>query len=190
MTRHWAPLDGPQRAMMYLRARRDGRARSVVDLELPLMALLAVLVGIGVVVWLNGQGGPDSGEIRRVTERPQLHSPREAFAAAEARREAAARKQARVRRVRAARRLQERRAALAAAAARRDSYSRDGRVTQDANGYPIPGTPGYSTYGDTYTQQQVQPTPAPRPAPKPAPKRSTGGGGGGGGNGGQFDDSG
>ncbi len=183
MTRHWAPMDGPQRAMMYLRARRDGRSRSAVDLELPLMALLAVLVGIGVVVWLNGQGAPDSGEIRRVTERPQLHSPREAYAAGEARRAAAARKQARVRRARAAERLAKHRAALAAAAARR-SYSRDGRVTQDANGYPVTGTtPGYSTYGETYTQQQVQPTPAPRPAPK----RSTGGGGG---SGGQFDDSG
>ena len=96
MTRHWAPLDGPQRAMMYLRARRDGRSRSAVDLELPLMALLAILVGIGVVVWLNGQGAPESGEIRRVTERPQLHNPREALAAGQARRAAAARASRRV----------------------------------------------------------------------------------------------
>ena len=78
MTRHWAPMDGPQRAMMRLRARRDGLPRSTVDLELPLMVLLAVLVGIGVVIWLNGQGSPDSGEIRRVTERPVLTNPREA----------------------------------------------------------------------------------------------------------------
>ena len=191
MTRHWAPFDGPQRAMMHLRARRDGRARSAFDLELPLMALLAVLVGIGVVIWLNGQGAPDSGEIRRVTERPQLAHPRATLAAAQARREAEARALARQRRARAARRAAaERRAALAAATARRP-YSEDERFQngsfQNGNGYPVSGTQGLSTSGETYTQQQVRPTPAPRPAPKPAPKRT---GGGGGGSGGQFDDSG
>ncbi len=153
------------------------------------MALLAILVGIGVVVWLNGQGAPGSGEIRRVTERPQLQNPREAVAAAQERRAAAAaRTRARVRRVRAAR-LAQRRAALAAAAARRP-YTRDEGFSQN-NGYPVTGTPGYyPPNGQTYTQQQVQPAPAPapKPEPKPAPKRSTGGGGGGGG--GQFDDSG
>jgi hypothetical protein len=191
MTRHWAPLDGPQRAIMHLRARRDARGHSALDLELPLMALLAVLVGIGVVIWLNGQGSPESGEIRRVTERPQLHNPREALAAGQAQRAAAARELARARRVRAARRLAQRRAALAAAAARRPSegdrrlsqYDRYGN--QNGNGYPATGAPDLSTSGETYTQQQVQPTPAPKPAPKPQPKRS-----GGGGTGGQFDDSG
>jgi hypothetical protein len=171
---------------MHLRARRDGRPRSAVDLELPVMALLAILVGIGVVVWLNGQGAPDSGEIRRVTERPQLSSPREAVAAAEERRAAAAaRARTRVRRVRAARVAQRRRAALAAAARR--PYTGDERYSQYGSGYPATGTqPGYPPNGQTYTQQQVQPTPVPAPAPA-QPKRSTGGGGGGGG---QFDDSG
>jgi hypothetical protein len=190
MTRHWAPLDGPQRAIMQLRARRDGRGRSALDLELPLMALLAVLVGIGVVMFLNSQGAPDNGEIRRVTERPQLHNPREALAAGQAQRAAAARKLARARRVRAAQQLAQRRAALAAAAARRPSEG-DQRLSQHdqygnqpGNGYPASGAPDLSTSGETYTQQQVQPTPAPKPAPKPQPKPSGGGGGG------QFDDSG
>jgi hypothetical protein len=197
MTRHWAPLDGPQRAIMHLRARRDGRARSAADLELPLMVLLAVLVGIGVVIWLNGQGAPDSGEIRRVTERPHLQNPREALAAGQAQRAAAARELARARRVRAARQLARRRAAMAAAAAPRpferdQGPSQSDRYdTQYGNGYPVSGTPDLSTSGETYTQQQVQPAPepkpapAPDPAPKPEPKRSGGGGGGG-----QFDDSG
>jgi hypothetical protein len=198
MTRHWAPLEGPQRAIMNLRARRDGRGRSAVDLELPLMVLLAVLVGIGVVIWLNGQGAPDSGEIRRVTERPQLQNPRAALAAGQAQRAAAARELAQARRVRAARRLARRRAALAAAAAPRpferdqaqSQYDRYGNQYggQSGNGYPASGPPDLSTSGETYTQQQqVQPAPAPKPAPKPQPKRTTGGGGGGGA---QFDDSG
>jgi hypothetical protein len=177
-------LDGPQRAITHLRARRDGRVRSAVDLELPVMALLAVLVGIGVVVWLNGQGSPDSGEIRRVTARPQLSNPREAIAAGQAKRAAAARAQARLRRAKA-RRLAERRAALAAAAARPRT---DEHFQQNGDGYYPPGTnPGLSTNGQTYTQQQVQraPAPAPKatPKPQPQPKRSGGGGG-------SFDDSG
>lgn len=192
MTRHWAPLDRPQRAMMHWRARRDGRARSAVDLELPLMALLAILVGIGVVVFLNGQGGPDGGEIRRVTERPQLYSPQDALAAGKARRVAAARAEARVRRARAAQRLAKRRAALAAAAAKRP-YAGDQRYPQNSSGYPVDGTygygtPGYSTNGQSYTQQQVQPAPVSRPAPtpkaQPKPQKRSGGGGS------QFDDSG
>jgi hypothetical protein len=192
MTRHWAPLDGPQRALTHLRARRDGRARTAVDLELPLMALLAVVVGIGVVIWLNGQSSPDSGEIRRVTERPQLLHTREALATAQARREAAAaRARARERRVRAARQqAADRRAALAAAAAEQRFLEdpRSGEYQYGENGYPVTGTPGFDQ--GTYTQQQqTQSTPAPRPAPKPQPKpqpkRSSGGGGGG-----QFDDSG
>ena len=132
------------------------------------MALLAILVGIGVVIWLNGQGAPENGEIRRVTERPQLSNPREVVAAAEKRRAvAAARARARVRRVRAARVERRRRAALAAAAARRP-YTGDERFSQYSNGYPIPGTQsGYPSNGQTYTQQQVQPTPAPAPAPRP-----------------------
>jgi hypothetical protein len=189
MTRHWAPLDGPHRAIMHLRARRDARGRFGLDLELPLMALLAVFVGIGVVIWLNGQGAPDRGEIRRVTERPQLHNPREALAAGQAQRAAAARELARARQARAARRLAQRRAALAAAAARQPSESDrrpsqyDQYGNQDGNGYPATGAPDLSTSGETYTQQQqVQQTPAPKPAPKPQPKRSGGGG--------QFDDSG
>jgi hypothetical protein len=192
MTRHWAPLDGPQRALTHLRARRDGRARTAVDLELPLMALLAVLVGIGVVIWLNGQSAPDSGEIRRAAERPQLLHPREALAAGQARREAAvARARARERRVRAARRqAADRRAALAAAAAqeRFREDPRNGQYQYGQNGYPVTG-PGFDPGTGTYQQQQVQSTPAPRPAPKPQPKpqpkRSSGGGGGG-----SFDDSG
>jgi hypothetical protein len=188
--------DGPQRALTYLRARREGRVpRSVADLELPLMLVLAGLLGIAVVVWLNGQGAPDSGEIRRVTERPQLYSPREALAAGKAERAAAARAQARARRARAARRLARRRAALAAAAARRPSTDRtqaqsgyqDGNQYGDQYNYPAEGN--YSPpSGQTYTQQRVEPAPAPapKPAPKPQPKRSSGGGGGSG----QFDDSG
>jgi hypothetical protein len=181
-------LDGPQRAITHLRARRDGRVRSAVDLELPVMALLAVLVGIGVVVWLNAQGSPDSGEIRRVTARPQLSNPRDAIAAGQAKRAAAARAQARLRRAKA-RRLAERRAALAAAAARPRS---DERFQQNGDGYGYypPGTnPGLTTNGQTYTQQQVQraPSPAPKstpkPQPQPKPQRSGGGGG-------SFDDSG
>ncbi len=185
MTRHWAPLDGPQRIMMRLRATRDGRARSVVDLELPLMGLLAILVGIGVVVWLNGQS-TGGGEIRRVTERPHLTNPREVLAAGAARRaRAAALERAHVRRVRAARQLARKRAAAAALAQR--SFSRDGTQFQNGTGYGNrygSGTPGGSTNTQTYTQQTQprQPAPRPAPAPKSRPKPSGGGGG--------FDDSG
>jgi hypothetical protein len=179
-------MDGPQRAMMRLRARRDGRPRSTVDLELPLMALLAVLVGIAVVIWLNGQGNPDGGEIRRVTERPVLSNPREALAAGQAKRAAIAREQARLRRVRAARVEARRRAALAAVANRRSQYARgDYRQPngQGYSGYDPNGTQGYSN--DTQTFQQTQPQqqvskPAPKADPTPQPKRS----------GGVFDDSG
>ena len=190
MTRHWVPLDGPQRVLMRLRERRDGVPRSTVDIELPLMALLAVLVGIGVVVWLNGQSSPESGEIRRVTERPILANPREALAAGAAQRAAAAREQARLRKMRATRRAARARAASAAAAARRSYYTNGDPRYQNGyqngyQGYPgNSGVPGYTTSGQTYTQQQVQRAPAPKPAPKPQPKRSGGGGGG------AFDDSG
>jgi len=50
MMRNWDPLEGPQRAITRLRATTDGRSRSVFDLELPLMALLAVLVGLGIAM--------------------------------------------------------------------------------------------------------------------------------------------
>lgn len=145
------------------------------------MGLLAVLVGIGVVIWLNGQGAPDRGEIRRVTERPALANPREAVAIGQAKRAAAAREQARLRRVRAAR-LARRRAAAAAAATA--AYAR-GDLEQ-RSGYPgsyPDSAQGYSTGTQAY-QQQASPQPqpqrqTPRPAPQPQPKR-----------GGAFDDSG
>ena len=154
------------------------------------MALLAVVVGIGVVIWLNGQSSPGSGEIRRAAERPVLGNPREAIAVGEAKRAAAAREQARLRKMRAARRDARRRAAIAAAAARRSEFAR-GQFGQQ-NGYPASqgnyqyGTPGYSTgtQTQTYTQQaQPQQQSSPAPRPKPQPKRSSGGGG-------VFDDSG
>lgn len=183
MTRHWAPLDGPQRIMMRLRATRDGRARSAVDLELPLMALLAILVGIGVVIWLNGQG-TGGGEIRRVTARPQLANPREALANAAAQKRAKALALAHVRRVRASRRLARKRAAAAAPTQR--SVNRDSTQFQNSTGYGNTNTDGSgpgSTNTQTYTQQtQSQPS---NPAPKARPKPSGGGGGGG-----SFDDSG
>jgi len=174
MTRHWAPMDGPQRAMMRLRARRDGLPRSTVDLELPLMVLLAALVGIGVVIWLNGQGNPESGEIKRMTERPVLSNPREAIAAGQAKRAAIARERARVRRVRAARVAARRRAAVAAAA-QRSQYTRSEFQQQSGQGYPgNPNSQSYSTGTQTYQQQaqpqqQVsQPKAKPKPQPKPA----------------------
>jgi hypothetical protein len=188
MTRHWAPLDGPQRLMMRVRATRDGRARSAVDLELPLMGLLAILVGIGVVVWLNGQS-TGGGEIKRVTERPQLENPRQALAAgAERRALEAAADRARARRVRAARALARKRAAAASLAQR--SFSGSGsqfRNGTDSGTRYGDSTPGYSTNTQTYTQQTQSQAPAstPSPAPKPRPKPTGGGGGGG-----SFDDSG
>lgn len=180
MTRHWAPLDGPQRVMMRLRATRDGRARSAVDLELPLMALLAILVGIGVVIWLNGQG-TGGGEIRRVTARPQLANPREALAAGAARERAQARARARVRRIRAARALARKRATAAALAQR--SFSRDSTGFQSGTGYGS-RSPDVSTNTQTYTQQTQSQQPSSKPAapPKSRPKPSGGGG--------SFDDSG
>jgi len=185
MMRNWDPLGGPQRAIMRLRATGDGRSRSVFDLELPLMALLAVLVGLGIAMWLNGLGSPGAGEVRRVTERPALASPREAIAAGAAKRAEAAREQARVRRLRAARLARKR---AAAATFVRQPDTRDGRSPSTA--YPDPGG-NLSETTRTYTQQTLPSTPTPKqdssPAPKPAPKPSNGGGGGGGGG---FDDSG
>jgi len=169
-------MDGPQRAMMRLRARRDGLPRSTVDLELPLMVLLAALVGIGVVIWLNGQGNPESGEIKRMTERPVLSNPREAIAAGQAKRAAIARERARVRRVRAARVAARRRAAVAAAAAQRSQYTRSEFQQQSGQGSPgyNPNSQSYSTDTQTY-QQQSQPQPQqqvsqPKPKPKAQPK--------------------
>ena len=162
--------------MTRLRARRDGLPRSTVDLELPLMVLLAALVGIGVVIWLNGQGSPESGEIKRVTERPVLSNPREAIAAGQAKRAAIARERARVRRVRAARVAARRRAAVAAAAAQRSQYTRSDFQQQSGQGYPgsNPNSQSYSTGTQTY-QQQSQPQPQqqvsqPKAKPKPQPK--------------------
>ena len=182
MTRLRAAIDGPQRLIMRVRETRDGRPRSVADLELPLMVLLAILVGIGIVVWLNGQStGGD--EIRRVTERPQLSNPREALAAGAARRARVAR--ARVHRARVARRRLARSRAAAAALAQR-SFSRNGTDQRNGTSYGN-STRSYSdtrTQTQTYTQQTQPRTPAPKSKSSPAPKRRSPAGGGG------FDDSG
>ncbi len=183
MTRNWAPLEGPQRVVMRLRARPDGRPRSFSDLELPLMVLLAVMVGIAITMWLNGLGSP-GGEVRRVTERPPLTSPREALAAGAAERaQAARRERARERRVRAARVLAARKRAAAAAFARQ-AYT--GTGPGSSTSYPATRQ-DFSGTNQTYTQQALPVTPAPKQdaAPAPKPKPSSGGGGGGG-----FDDSG
>ena len=177
MTRHWAPLDGPQRIMMRLRATRDGRARSAVDLELPLMALLAIIVGIGVVIWLNGQG-TGGGEIRRVTARPQVANLREALAEGAARERAEARARARVRR-------------SAPHGARSQARCRRGtgaallqpRQTgfQSGSGYGSAGA-GTRTCPRTRRPTRSRPSPSsrlePAPPPKSRPKPSGGGGGG------------
>ncbi len=186
MIRNWDPLEGPQRAITRLRATTDGRSRSVFDLELPLMALLAVLVGLGIAMWLNGLGSPGAGEVRRVTERPALANPREALAAGAAKRAEATRVRARARRLQAAR-LARKRAAAATFVRRTDTRPGRGSSAQ----YPDGTTRSFSETNQTYTQQTLPSTPPPKqetspaPRPKPAPKPSGGGGGGGG-----FDDSG
>jgi hypothetical protein len=168
---------------MRLRARRDGRARSFTDFELPLMGLLAVVVGLGIAMWLNGLGTPEGGEVRPVNERPEFGNPREALAVGAAKRAAAQRRQARVQRVRAARRLARRRAAAAAFVQRRYTGTESGSRSP----YPD-GRQDFQGTSQTYTQQTLPATPAPKQDTAPAPKQqpSKGGGGGGGG----FDDSG
>ena len=168
--------------MMLPRLRHDGPPRSLADIELPLMALVAVLVGLGIALVLNSLGGVTSGpvEIRTVTDRPAIDSPRAQLSAA-ATAERAHDRQVALRHRRAAKR----RAAavkLAAANARFRPTSKT-RAT-DSQTYT------QQTYTQqTYTQQSLprQPAPSPSPAPKPSPKPASGGGGGGGS---PFDDSG
>ena len=185
MTRNWAPLEGPQRVVMRLRAKQDGRPRSFTDFELPLMVLLAVVVGVVIAMWLNGLASPGGGEVRLETERPPLTSPRQAIAAGAAERaQAARRERARAqRRVRAARVLAARKRAAAAAFARR-TYTETGPGSSTS--YPATRQDFQGT-NQTYTQQTLPVAPAPKQdaAPAPKPKPSNGGGGGGG-----FDDSG
>ncbi len=165
--------------MMLPRLRHDGPPRSLADIELPLMGLIAVLVGLGIALLLNSLNGVTSAPvgIRTVTDRPAIDSPRAQLSAA-ATAERVHDRQVTLRHRRAARK---RAAALKVAAA-----------NARFKATPKSRTTGSQTYTQqTYTQQtytqQSQPAPSPSPAPTPSPKPATGGGGGGGS---PFDDSG
>jgi hypothetical protein len=164
--------------MMLPRLRHDGPPRSLADIELPLMALVAVLVGLGIALLLNSLGGVTSGpvEIRTVTDRPAIDSPRAQLSAAATAERAHDRQVALKRHRRAANR---RAAALKLAAAKARFRATPTTRTTDSQTYTQ----------QTYTQQSLpsQPAPSPSPAPKPSPKPASGGGGGGGS---PFDDSG
>ena len=178
---------------MFSRARRTGRPRSVADLELPLMGLVALLVGLGIAVWLNSFGGSAGGgihEIRAVTERAARgNDSAQARLAVAAAAERAHQRAVLARRVRHDRRVAARRRAAARArrqAARRPAVDprypvSDGR--QETYGNPLYDR-SYPT--DPSRQTVTQRAPTPKPAPKPKPKPSGGGGGGSS----PFDDSG
>jgi hypothetical protein len=163
--------------MMLPRLRHDGPPRSLADIELPLMGLVAVLVGLGIALLLNSLNGVTSAPvgIRTVTDRPAIDSPRAQLSAA-ATADRVHDRQVALRHRRAAKK---RAAALKVAAANARFKAAPKTRTTDSQTYTQ----------QTYTQQSQPPQPAPNPspAPKPSPKPATGGGGGGGS---PFDDSG
>ena len=168
--------------MMLPRLRHDGPPRSLADIELPLMGLIAVLVGLGIALLLNSLNGVTSAPvgIRTVTDRPAVDSPRAQLSAAAA-----------------ADRVHDRQVALRhrRAAKKRAAALKVAAANARFKATPKTRTTGSQTYTQqtgtqqTYTQQSLprQPAPSPSPAPKPSPKPAAGGGGGGGS---PFDDSG
>jgi hypothetical protein len=157
--------------------RRTGPPRSIAELDLPLMGLVALLVGLGIAVWLNSLGGSTGGthEIRQVTERPAtaFDSPQARLALAAAA-ERAHERAVHARRVRHRRRVAAQRRAAARARRRAAPAAIDPRYPVTYGGQQDDGNPYYeqAPAPQTVTQQ----APNPEPAPKPKPKRSGGGG--------------
>ena len=174
MTRNWAPLEGPQRAI-HAPAGHARRPRAV--RRRPRAAA-------------DGAArGPRGTRHRDVAERPRRHRGRRGPGASpsarswrtparrspRAQRKRAGRRAAaaRVQRVRAARRLARKRAAAAAFVQR--SYTRDRPRVRDRDRDAVPGRhrQDFQETNQTYTQQTLPAAPAPKqdtaPAPKPQP---------------------
>ena len=166
---------------MLPRFRRDAPPRTVVDLELPLAAALALAVGLLLAVWLNGLGGgSDRDAVRRAVERPAPIGVQAELDAGAAQRRAEAARARALTRARARRQAARRRAAAASAAfARRPGT--DGSAYGQSDQYGQSGQDNGLSQSGTPKSQEPAPKPAPQAQPKPKP---SGGGGGG------FDDSG
>ena len=147
----------------------------MIDRELPVMATLAVVVGLVLAIWINSLAGTDGSagdDLRPAADRP-------ASDIAALRGTPRADRPAARRRPRPARR----------SATGRQPAPRVVAVPTQAPALPSGQTPAEGA-PEPVTAAPPAPSPAPRPAPKIAPPPAPKSGGGGGGAGQPFDDSG
>jgi hypothetical protein len=155
----------------------------VIDRELPVMAVVALAVGLLLTIGISSFAGTEGSageELRRAAERESSDLAALRVDPVKERRIAAARKRRAQRRVRRARRAR-------VAQARRRVARRTGRAVPAT--VPEPGTDPQQSFAPVRSTQP-QPAPAPRPDPAPKPKSKPKPKPSGGGSAQPFDDSG